>query len=321
MDVQHAMPSEQLALFIKHKRNKRQRSPSPLRLPVTSSSSSGGDTGAEPLQRIDNNNMSYSSTTITSIQSSAADEEDMANCLILLAQGSLHSRTRKTPETAPAGNNKVSGSSQRYECKTCNRFFSSFQALGGHRASHKKPHNKSNNQEKKEIQDKDDQLLKNTSTALSLQILPNRSALYGSRNIKSNKVHECSICGAGFSSGQALGGHMRRHRGAFATTSTTTMTARTNMSLVTSSSESQESKKPRNSLQFDLNLPPAPEDDLPESNFHFASEKQVLVFSASSLVDCHYWLTLDNNYPFLFSLYYSFKSGIILLHNSMWIND
>ena len=26
------------------------------------------------------------------------------------------------------------------------------------------------------------------------------------------RVHECSICGAEFASGQALGGHMRRHR-------------------------------------------------------------------------------------------------------------
>jgi hypothetical protein len=39
--------------------------------------------------------------------------------------------------------------------------------------------------------------------------------------------------------------------------------------------ESQESKKPRNNLQLDLNLP-APEDDLLEPKFHFASRNKFL---------------------------------------------
>jgi DNA-directed RNA polymerase subunit RPC12/RpoP len=68
-----------------------------------------------------------------------------------------------------------------FECKTCNRKFSSFQALGGHRASHKK--------------------LK----------IDSEEALNKVMNIKP-KMHECSICGQEFKLGQALGGHMRRHR-------------------------------------------------------------------------------------------------------------
>ncbi|KAJ0021185.1 hypothetical protein Pint_32322 [Pistacia integerrima] len=66
-----------------------------------------------------------------------------------------------------------------FTCKTCNREFSSFQALGGHRASHKKP---------------------------KLMGMP--------ASPKKPKTHECSICGLEFSIGQALGGHMRRHRAA-----------------------------------------------------------------------------------------------------------
>jgi DNA-directed RNA polymerase subunit RPC12/RpoP len=71
-----------------------------------------------------------------------------------------------------------------FECKTCNRKFSSFQALGGHRASHKK--------------------LK----------IDSEEALNKVMNINNNKpkMHECSICGQEFKLGQALGGHMRRHR-------------------------------------------------------------------------------------------------------------
>ncbi|KAJ6865063.1 hypothetical protein NC651_035582 [Populus alba x Populus x berolinensis] len=81
---------------------------------------------------------------------------------------------------------------------------------------------------------------------------------------------------------------MRRHR-AFAPTATATATTLTSVSLERSKPdhESEESKKPRDIQLLDLNLPAA-EDDLRESKFQFASKEQVLVFTASSLVDCHY---------------------------------
>ncbi|GAB4854849.1 hypothetical protein Ancab_023434 [Ancistrocladus abbreviatus] len=76
-----------------------------------------------------------------------------------------------------------------FECKTCNRQFQSFQALGGHRASHKKPKLSATDHV-----DLDDQMVQNSSSA------------------PKPKTHECSICGLEFAIGQALGGHMRRHR-------------------------------------------------------------------------------------------------------------
>lgn len=83
-------------------------------------------------------------------------------------------------------NPHVSSQAVEFECKTCNRKFSSFQALGGHRASHKRSKLDGDHE------------LKAEAKSLSLATKP--------------KTHECSICGLEFSLGQALGGHMRRHR-------------------------------------------------------------------------------------------------------------
>jgi len=71
-----------------------------------------------------------------------------------------------------------------FECKTCNRQFPPFQALGGHRASHKKPR------------------------------LADGGIDGAAPEPPRPKVHGCSICGLEFAIGQALGGHMRRHRAA-----------------------------------------------------------------------------------------------------------
>lgn len=98
----------------------------------------------------------------------------MANCLMLLSRGSDFDAMNGVNLTAA---NRV------FECKTCNRQFPSFQALGGHRASHKKP-----------------RLTDGNGGDTQSPAKP--------------KTHECSICGLEFAIGQALGGHMRRHRAA-----------------------------------------------------------------------------------------------------------
>ncbi|XP_057778751.1 zinc finger protein ZAT12-like [Salvia miltiorrhiza] len=98
------------------------------------------------------------------------DIQSMANCLMLLS--------------GSRGGGEITN--RMFECKTCNRRFPSFQALGGHRASHKKPRLAAAG---------DDQLLREASPPKP-------------------KAHECAICGLEFPIGQALGGHMRRHRSA-----------------------------------------------------------------------------------------------------------
>ncbi|CAN1282998.1 Zinc finger protein ZAT12 [Linum perenne] len=72
------------------------------------------------------------------------------------------------------------GGGRMFACKTCDKKFTSFQALGGHRASHRKEQQQQ-----------------------PVVVTP----------VKQPKTHECAICGVEFAMGQALGGHMRRHRG------------------------------------------------------------------------------------------------------------
>ncbi|XP_057483041.1 LOW QUALITY PROTEIN: zinc finger protein ZAT7-like [Actinidia eriantha] len=99
-------------------------------------------------------------------QEEAVEALAMANCLMLLSRVG----------------GAASASHRVFTCKTCNREFPSFQALGGHRASHKK--------------------LRPPADGEFLHVSPAKL-----------KTHECSICGLEFPVGQALGGHMRRHRG------------------------------------------------------------------------------------------------------------
>ncbi|KAK6138130.1 hypothetical protein DH2020_028130 [Rehmannia glutinosa] len=231
--------------IVKGKRTKRPR-------PSSSASSSGGATAGEF------NNSSFVSspaTTSSGIPTSTEEDEDMANCLILLARGSSPPpqaaenkfSSRKFTEMATTTIGKVG--IYVYECKTCNRTFPSFQALGGHRASHK-----------------------------GLNPPPKLIGKIHRGGANKPKIHECSICGSEFASGQALGGHMRRHRVA-----PTASTRISGASIDNDTSSHGVCEKPRNMLELDLNLPAPPED---EKFGHQFPAKQF--FSAAALVDCHY---------------------------------
>lgn len=150
---------------------------------------------------------------------------DMANCLIMLSQAKYSTKSSLSNDDV-------------FECKTCNRRFSSFQALGGHRASHKKP---------------------KTLMAAELDPKTTVTKLGDLAAKKQTKMHECSICGLEFAMGQALGGHMRRHRaamadvsGGFASSSVVPMISKTPVVI-----------KRSNSLKvawLDLNLTPLEND-------------------------------------------------------------
>ncbi|RAL37430.1 hypothetical protein DM860_000124 [Cuscuta australis] len=86
--------------------------------------------------------------------------------------------------------------SASFACKTCDKKFASFQALGGHRASHKRARLVAGPTPGGE---RDGGEAGNNSN---------------SNSNKGKQMHCCSICGVEFTMGQALGGHMRRHRAA-----------------------------------------------------------------------------------------------------------
>ncbi|CAN6353529.1 unnamed protein product [Urochloa humidicola] len=105
----------------------------------------------------------------------AVQESDMARVLMLMSHGQEPAALPLLPVAGSRGDGRRTPE-RVFVCKTCNRVFPSFQALGGHRASHKKPR------------------------------------IDGDGDLAKPKLHGCSICGLEFAIGQALGGHMRRHR-------------------------------------------------------------------------------------------------------------
>ncbi|XP_049355279.1 zinc finger protein ZAT10-like [Solanum verrucosum] len=97
-----------------------------------------------------------------------SEDEYLALCLLMLARSN--------------NNNNVT-SKNSYKCSVCGKSFGSYQALGGHKASHRSNRDK----------------------------VYEQSVVITSCNVVSGRTHECTICHKTFPTGQALGGHKRRH--------------------------------------------------------------------------------------------------------------
>ncbi|XP_042454836.1 uncharacterized protein LOC122038926 [Zingiber officinale] len=197
------------------------------------------------------------------------EEEDLANCLVMLSSARVDpvfalieteescasaskedDRRRNTVNTNATGVVEATAATTPkalpppfalqappavpkglFECKACKKVFTSHQALGGHRASHKKvkgcfaaklsaldetpsppadeeiiiaTHNMNN-------ASSSDQMAE-ASMSMALVPIENPAPLAVAPVAKKkSKVHECSICHRVFTSGQALGGHKRCH--------------------------------------------------------------------------------------------------------------
>ncbi|KAG6628611.1 zinc finger protein ZAT9-like [Carya illinoinensis] len=138
--------------------------------------------------------------------SDTTTEEDVAFCLMMLSRDkwkrqdqddededledeserSLEDMTDESEEQLKMSKTRTRG---RYKCETCKKSFRSYQALGGHRASHKK--------------------MKLNSAPIYKLKLEQKNA--GTPSMTEKKIHECPVCLRVFASGQALGGHKRTH--------------------------------------------------------------------------------------------------------------
>ncbi|GMI82695.1 salt tolerance zinc finger [Hibiscus trionum] len=168
------------------------------------------------------------------------EEEYLALCLIMLARGGdansantcsiSHRRRSPTPTASPQPSPAPTSTEQKlsYKCSVCNKSFNSYQALGGHKASHRKLSGGN-----------DDQSMSTTNSASAGGVIP--AALN-----PSGKSHECSICHKSFPTGQALGGHKRCHYEGGAGNSASGVT--TSEGVNTTNRISQR-------VEFDLNLP------------------------------------------------------------------
>lgn len=167
------------------------------------------------------------------------EEEYLALCLIMLARGGPTSTSAaapphktlqlQTPSRLPPPPAAADASRLVYKCTVCSKAFGSYQALGGHKASHRKLAAVGGDEN-------------STTSASASAVTTTTSASGGGR------IHECSVCHKCFPSGQALGGHKRCHYegGAAAAASS-----------AVSSSEGVGSTVSHR--DFDLNLPAFPE--------------------------------------------------------------
>ncbi|KAK7269919.1 hypothetical protein RIF29_22726 [Crotalaria pallida] len=125
-----------------------------------------------------------------------------------------------------------------HKCSVCNKAFPSYQALGGHKASHRKS-----------LSEKDTAAV--TTAATAKDNISSTIAAAATATAASKKLHECSICHKSFPTGQALGGHKRCHYEGGINNNSKVST--NNSSAVTTSEGGASSSHSHRG--FDLNLP------------------------------------------------------------------
>ncbi|CAN4127637.1 unnamed protein product [Withania somnifera] len=155
-------------------------------------------------------------------QHCSREEEDLANCLVMLSNKSCD---------LPDNNNKEAKNIKAkelekgmFQCKACKKVFNSHQALGGHRASHKKVKGcyaaklddniNDNNNNNDDDDDDDDDIDENLIVSTNDLILYQESNSFQSQSPSSSRsfsrkrsrVHQCSICHRVFSSDKLWAG-------------------------------------------------------------------------------------------------------------------
>lgn len=241
-----------------------------------------------------NTNKKLKSSELSEPVSSVSDtttDEDIAFCLMMLSRDNWNRENEELEEAEGEGEEEDHAEEEdedeseneseeqlkssrntntrtrgKYKCETCSKVFRSYQALGGHRASHKK--------------------IKISSSPALEEI--HESLRENAGSVITKKIHECPVCFRVFSSGQALGGHKRSHVLSATITSTISApsppkpTSAKNPSFSTTTTTKKSLNKLGDQISLiDLNLP-APDDDGGDDDDDDEDEISQIEFSAVS---------------------------------------
>nr|AAD26942.1 zinc-finger protein 1 [Datisca glomerata] len=196
----------------------------------------------------------------TRLDSPHTEEEYLAFCLIMLARGRVASANRRDSQSSIQIQPEATTSATKvsYKCSVCDKAFSSYQALGGHKASHRK------------LAGGEDQST-SFATTNSATVTTTTASGGGGRS------HECSICHKSFPTGQALGGHKRCHyEGSIGGNSihhhNNTTNSGSNGGMSMTSEVGSTHTVSHSHRDFDLNIPALPEF---RSNFFISGDDEV----------------------------------------------
>ncbi|KAG2551122.1 hypothetical protein PVAP13_9KG373300 [Panicum virgatum] len=121
-------------------------------------------------------------------------EDYLAICLAALAGTRKFAGLGSQPHAPPAPQQQE----LPFRCAVCGKAFASYQALGGHKSSHRKPPT-------------EEQYAAAAAQAEASAGGLDETASSGSGGTSGGGPHRCTICRRGFATGQALGGHKRCH--------------------------------------------------------------------------------------------------------------
>ncbi|XP_003559010.1 zinc finger protein 1 [Brachypodium distachyon] len=183
-----------------------------------------------------------------------SEEENLALCLLMLSRGGGQHRVQ-APQ--PSSSSPVTLTAAEFKCSVCGRSFGSYQALGGHKTSHRV----------KQPSPPPPPPTAPVLVAPAPAAIPTTPAEPATSSTDaagapatSNRVHRCSICHKEFPTGQALGGHKRKHYdgvigSAAAAASSTELLA----TAAAAESEVGSTGTGAAARAFDLNIPAVPE--------------------------------------------------------------
>ncbi|KAL6647949.1 hypothetical protein ACP70R_012173 [Stipagrostis hirtigluma subsp. patula] len=176
-----------------------------------------------------------------SLPTPALKKEDyLAICLAALA-GTRKVAAALGQEVLPAYAPPPAQQELRFRCAVCGKAFASYQALGGHKSSHRKP--PTGEQYAAAVA-----ATAQAAASADDDSVAEAAASSGAGTAASGgRPHRCTICRRSFATGQALGGHKRCHYWDGTSVSVSLSASGTGSSAVTV----------RN---FDLNLMPLPEN-------------------------------------------------------------